>query len=279
MPQLRQYRVFCESPKSFRHGSRLGPTPSIQKPNSPSQGWPGIPFRYSGFCFLRADRETDIGFAGCPSAEPLGLRDGGLLLGEHTLLDELTGFAQQVGQRVARLDLDWKRNIGGRDEIMVLIVDRNLLSTPSTPRGVDSIQMADATEFAFLSRGPEWLRADPRRAAWRSSNKGWPEPRFPLPPHGGSKRFGTCLTFVARFGCAARDRGEWRGADPYRIESHPLDVRQACAELCGCASVKSRAGSSGLARGIARRRMLSSTWADSRMPTTALVTLAVLRTN
>ncbi len=56
-----------------------------------------MPFRYSGFLFLREDRETDIGFAGCPSAEPLGLRDGGLLLGEHSLLDQLTGFAQRVG--------------------------------------------------------------------------------------------------------------------------------------------------------------------------------------
>ena len=99
------------------------------KAEFPFPGMARNTFQVFRVLFLREDRKTDIGFAGCPSAEPLGLRDGGLLLGEYTLLDELAGFAQRVGQRVARLDLDWKRNIGGHDEIMVLIADRNLLST------------------------------------------------------------------------------------------------------------------------------------------------------
>ena len=183
----------------------MGATPSIQKPNSPSQGWPGIPFRYSGFLFLREDRETDIGFAGCPSAEPFGLRDGGLLLGEYTLLDELAGFAQRVGQRVARLDLDWKRNIGGHDEIMVLSADRNVLSASHPPGSIQS-RWTDATEFAFLSRGPEWLRADPHRAlgAPRAARAGG----WTRPSHSGLPV-----------------------ASPSSGRGLALDVTQACAEL------------------------------------------------
>ncbi len=61
---------------------------------------------------------------------------------------------------------------------MVLIVDRNGLSSPHPPGSIRS-RWTDATGFAFLSRGPEWLRADPHRAlgAPRAARAGgWTRP-------------------------------------------------------------------------------------------------------
>ncbi len=74
------------------------------KAEFPFPGMARNTFQVFRVSFLREDRETGIGFAGCPSAEPPGLRDGGLLLGEHTLLDELTGFVQRVA---ASASPDW----------------------------------------------------------------------------------------------------------------------------------------------------------------------------